>query len=260
MKLEIDEKKLEQIMKDFHVLTGFRIVLFDNQYNEIISYPKHHCLFCQNMKTSPDTNLLCQKSDETSFAKCKEKNKLIIYHCHAGLIEATAPLIDQDTVIGYMMFGQITDNPSNIFTPDIPLKTNEQIESAAKIMEACTFYLIYQNAVSARKDNFITNMDNFLINHISDDLSVEAITKELGISKTKLYDTCNLYYGHSIAKHIKLLRIETAKKLLTTTNLSVSYIAGEVGFEDYNYFCRIFKKETGISAKKYRMQKSASFH
>ena len=252
MKIEINEQKLESIMKDFYVLTGFRIVLFDNHYKEIRSYPKYDCSFCQKMKSSPDTKKLCQKSDETSFEICKEKNELIIYHCHAGLIEATAPLIDQDTVIGYMMFGQITDNPLNTYTKDIPLKSREQVEAAAKIMEACTFYLIYKNAVSARKDNFITNMDTFLMSHLSEDLSIEKITKELGISKTKLYDTCNLYYGHSIAKHIKLLRIEAAKKLLIETNIPICDVAMEVGFEDYNYFCRVFKKEVGMPAKKYR--------
>jgi AraC-like DNA-binding protein len=32
----------------------------------------------------------------------------------------------------------------------------------------------------------------------------------------------------------------------------VTAIADEVGFCDYNYFCRVFKKEAGIFAKKYR--------
>ncbi|MCJ7846063.1 MAG: helix-turn-helix domain-containing protein [Blautia sp.] len=32
----------------------------------------------------------------------------------------------------------------------------------------------------------------------------------------------------------------------------VTAIADEVGFCDYNYFCRVFKKEADISAKKYR--------
>lgn len=252
MKLEINDQELENILKNFHILTGIRIALFDNNYTEIYSYPKEGCSFCQKMKSNPDTAGLCAVSDRTSFERCREKNELILYHCHAGLIEATTPLIDQDTVIGYMMFGQISDNPLKTYTPDIPLKSPEQIEAAAKIMEACTFYVIYKKAVSAKRDNFIANMDQFLNEHLAEDLSILNITKELGISKTKLYDTCNEYYGHSIAKHIRILRIEAAKKLLSDTDMPVSKVATDVGFDDYNYFCRVFKQMCGVPAKKYR--------
>ena len=55
-----------------------------------------------------------------------------------------------------------------------------------------------------------------------------------------------------IAEHIKNLRIEEAKRLLVETDLPVYQIADQVGFTDYNYFCRVFKKEVGLPAKKYR--------
>ena len=252
MRLEVNAKELEPILKDFHILTGIRIVLFDISYREIYSYPKESCSFCRKMKENSDTRTLCDESDKASFEKCSENKELFIYHCHAGLIEATMPLIDQGSVIGYMMFGQISDNPLRTYAADIPLKSPEQIEAAAKIMEACTFYVIYKNAVSAKRDNFILNMDRFLKEHLSEDLSVSNITKELGISKTKLYDTCNDYYGVSISKHIKELRIAAAKTLLRETDYPVSRVASEVGFDDYNYFCRVFKKEVGMPAKKYR--------
>ena len=249
MKLDINVKELENLMKNFYVLTGIRIVLFDTNGNNIYSYPGYDCQYCQRMKAKPDTCKLCRLSDQASFAKCREKGELIIYHCHAGLIEATAPLIDHGTVIGYMMFGQIADRKNEAH---IPVKTSEQIEAAAKIMEACTFYVIFKDAVRVSRDNFIANMDQYLRDHLSCDLSVQNITKELGISKTKLYNTCNLYYGHSIAQHIRLLRIEEAKRLLTTTDYTVSEISDMVGFEDYNYFCRVFKSIVGMPAKKYR--------
>lgn len=276
MKLEVNAPELENLMKDFHLLTGIRIVLFDNECHELFSYPKSHCHFCQMMKSADKTRRLCEASDRASFEKCRERNELILYHCHAGLIEAAAPLREQNTVIGYMMFGQISDasNENELFeiikksrpatqapaappelsrfTGDIPLKSREQIEAAAKIMEACTFYVILKNAVRLRRNNFIHNMDQFLCANLSGDLSVEAIAKELGISKTKLYDVCNLYYGHGIAEHVRSLRIETAKRLLTETDRPITAIADAVGFADYNYFCRVFKRVMGMPAGKYR--------
>lgn len=252
MKLEFNENELENLMKDFYLLTGIRIVLFDTAYQELFSYPKHHCAFCQNMKSGKDTRKLCEESDQASFERCKLEGRLILSRCHAGLIEATAPLIDHNTIIGYMMFGQISDDPNRAYTPDIPLKTTEQVAAAAKIMEACTFYVLMKNTISARRDNFVTNMDRYLMEHLTDDLSIEGISLALGISKSKLYQNFNKYYDCGISEHIRMLRIEKAKKLLADSDLSVTEISDAVGFSDYNYFCRVFKKEAGIPAKKYR--------
>ena len=84
MNLEYNEMELHELMKDFYVLTGIRIVLFDLDYNELLSYPEHNCAFCSQMKSQEHTLALCSQSDHTSFQKCKETNRLVIFHCHAG--------------------------------------------------------------------------------------------------------------------------------------------------------------------------------
>ena len=265
---------MKELMKDFFLLTGIRIVLFDQNYHELLSYPDTHCRFCQIMKNSRETSRQCDESDRTSFQKCQREKHLIIYHCHAGLIEAAAPLMDNRAVIGYMMFGQISDAADTAelacilkknsglrprkeaetadLTEDIPIKTGDQIQAAAKIMEACTFYLILKNTIHIRRDNFIRNMDQYILEHLSEDLSVESITAFFGVSKTRLYKAYDLYYGCGIAEHIRSLRIEEAQKMLRDTDLPVTQISDRVGFSDYNYFCRSFKKYTGMPARKYR--------
>ena len=42
------------------------------------------------------------------------------------------------------------------------------------------------------------------------------------------------------------LRIDRAKELLRDTDKSITEIAADVGFDDYNYFCRVFKKSADI--------------
>ncbi|MCD8022615.1 MAG: PocR ligand-binding domain-containing protein, partial [Lachnospiraceae bacterium] len=101
------------------------------------------------MKSTPSGLQKCQESDTYSFRQCNANQHLIIYHCHAGLIEATAPLIDNHIVIRYLMFGQISDaksmkelkkllsdvptvdeaTPSEDIFSEIPLKTDEQIRA-----------------------------------------------------------------------------------------------------------------------------------
>lgn len=51
--------------------------------------------------------------------------------------------------------------------------------------------------------------------------------------------------------YLTKIRIERAKLLLTDVGMTVGECAESVGYRDVNYFCRVFKKETGVSPKKY---------
>lgn len=270
--LTLNKTSLLELMQDFYILTGIRIVIFDSTYQEILAWPQSRCDFCRLMHEHEASSKKCDESDYNSFERCRQKGALEIYHCHAGLVEATAPLIDNGIIIGYIMFGQISDLSSenetiamlksvidkyklqpcleHIF--HITHKTSEQILAAAKILEACTFYVLLKNMITMQRRNFITNLNAFLIEHLSEDLSVERLMREFQISRNKLYESANEYLGQGIAEYIKNLRLKEARRLLKETDLAVYEIADKVGFNDYNYFCRIFKKEIGMPAKQYR--------
>lgn len=272
MKLDFNETQLLALMKDFYTLTGIRIVLFDDEYQELLAYPLENCAFCAHIKENATTKKFCIESDQNSFQQCKTTRQLIIYHCHAGLIEAVIPLIDNHIVIGYLMFGQISDASSpNVLKETlmqtslkkymdgleplfstIPLKNSKEIHAAAHIMEACTYYALMNESIALRKQNFTKHLTEYLLPRLNEHLDADQIAKSLGISRSKLYLSCDKYLGMGIAEYIRTLRMEQAQHLLKASPYSITTIANMVGFEDYNYFRRVFKKETGYSAKKYR--------
>ena len=47
MRLSYDRSELLELMKDFHLLTGIRIVLFDPNFTALLSYPPEDCAFCR---------------------------------------------------------------------------------------------------------------------------------------------------------------------------------------------------------------------
>ncbi|MBO4283190.1 MAG: helix-turn-helix transcriptional regulator [Clostridia bacterium] len=57
--------------------------------------------------------------------------------------------------------------------------------------------------------------------------------------------------GFSPNVYLTKIRIERAKPLLRDEGMTVRECAESVGFDDANYFCRVFRKETGVSPKKY---------
>jgi two-component system response regulator YesN len=58
--------------------------------------------------------------------------------------------------------------------------------------------------------------------------------------------------GCSIIDYTLSLRINRAKNMLAAGTHTLSQIAERVGFEDYNYFSRVFKKRTGYTPSGYK--------
>ena len=65
--------------------------------------------------------------------------------------------------------------------------------------------------------------------------------------------------GKSIIDYLIDERIERAKKLLPDDSYTLSQVAAAVGFNDYNYFSRVFKARSGISPSAYRKMTFDSF-
>ena len=92
----------------------------------------------------------------------------------------------------------------------------------------------------------------------SDDLvnkglpSVQHIAETLNVSPNYLSDLLKVLTGQSTRQHIHDKLIEKAKERLSTTDLSVSEIAYELGFEHPQSFSKLFKSKNGMSPLKFR--------
>ncbi len=274
MALQLDGSQLETLMRSFYMLSGIRFVLFDADFHELIAYPQHNCDFCKLMKSCPQTRRKCKSADRRFFKKCEKQNALIIYKCHAGLVEAVMPLHENEKIIGYLMFGQITDraDKSSLYDKielwqekyaldgaalqqgiqNILYKTEDEILAAAKIMEACTSYIIYKELITPENDKIFVAAKGYIEAHLHEDISAEALCKALQIGRTKLYEIFKNELKMGVSKYILRRRMHRAKKLIKTTELPISEIAQSVGFTDYNYFSRVYKKTYGRSPKSYR--------
>ena len=273
MKFKINFEKLLDIMQAFYSLTNIKIVIFDAEHNIICSYPESDCTFCKKIKSIPTISKKCANSDLQVFNKCKKEEKLILYTCHAGLVEACAPLKQNGIVIGYIMFGQISDLPcrdalnQNIssvckeyglneteflrVSKTIKLKSYESIMATAKIFEACISYIILNEMFLPEHDKIILESETFIDNHL-ENVSVTELYKHLNISRTALYEIFKKKTGLGVTEFIRKKQFEKANQLLKETDLPINDIANLCGFNDYNYFSRVFKKRYGISPKNIR--------
>ncbi|GAA3412331.1 AraC family transcriptional regulator [Paenibacillus hodogayensis] len=88
--------------------------------------------------------------------------------------------------------------------------------------------------------------------HYRKPLSLEELAQRFELSVSYIGLSFKKYTGHSFVKYIHHLRIEMADNMLQHTNISITDIAMEVGFESFRTFARVFREMKGITANQFR--------
>ena len=82
--------------------------------------------------------------------------------------------------------------------------------------------------------------------------TVRYVAETLNVSQKYLSSLLNVLTGQSTQQHIHGKLIDKAKEKLSTTDLTVSEIAYELGFEHLQSFSKLFKTKTKLSPLEFR--------
>ena len=93
---------------------------------------------------------------------------------------------------------------------------------------------------------------SFISSHYTEKITLNDISQATFYSAAYCENEFKKTTGKSIINYLIDVRVNAAKKLLAESSMSCARIAAAVGFDDANYFSRIFKKRTGYSPLKYR--------
>ena len=91
-------------------------------------------------------------------------------------------------------------------------------------------------------------------------ISTEDIARAAGVHVGHLHRIFPAETRMRIGEYLTHLRIEKAKSLLMHTDIPSSSIATRIGISSQQYFCRMFKKETGMSPQEYRKSYALTCH
>lgn len=270
-----NKEKLDKLLYDFYRLTGLAASVWDSQVNLLSFQPKNMCRFCTMVKSSPLGRKRCNESDKAVCMECAKTGKPTTHYCHAGLVDTAVPIKFKDTVLGYIIFGQVTDDSDiklNELCKELKLDYNEmsnaygelekydkeRISSAASIMKNVTAHLWLSEYIEIGFNAVAQEIDDYIRANLKEKLTVEKLCERFFISKNRLYDISRQWFKMTVGEYITSLRVEEAKRLLASTDLSVKEVSSAVGISDYNYFTKVFKNSVGIPPLKYK--KGYPFH
>jgi len=93
--------------------------------------------------------------------------------------------------------------------------------------------------------------------HYNENITLDDLAERFFVSKPTLLYNFKKYTNRSPIDFLLTVRIQTAKKMLVSTKLSVGEISDACGFSSANYFGLIFKKKEGLSPLSYRKNQLA---
>lgn len=102
------------------------------------------------------------------------------------------------------------------------------------------------------QDDVITTVKRYVREHIQDDIYIADIAKQVFLNEQYLMRTFKKSTGVSILEFITGERLWLAKELLINTNYPINRVADMVGYGNYSYFTKIFKRNTGLTPQGFR--------
>lgn len=103
-------------------------------------------------------------------------------------------------------------------------------------------------------DPIVEKLTQYIQTHYCDHITLESAADEFYMNPSYFSTFFKQKTGESFKHCVTRLRIEKAKKLLLETDLKTYDIAGLIGYEDFRYFCKLFKTVTGKTVMAFRRE------
>lgn len=144
------------------------------------------------------------------------------------------------------------DKISRQFAIEIEQCTNDvQLMKLSTDMIRKYCLLIHNHTVKKYPDN-IRDCVTYIDLHYNEDLTLKKMAEYLSINSSYLSTLFKKEVGKTVTEYVTQTRIKQALLLLNSTKQSIRDVASQCGFDDINYFSRVFKNYQGMSPSSYR--------
>ncbi len=275
MSVEFDTKKIQAALQDFYNATGIDADLIKPDFTSACHTQQNRCLYCAKVQSTPAGLQACRSSDKLLLEKCAATAQAQDRVCHAGLVDVAIPIIYDEQIIGYLIFGRMKSNLNfsslKEYIAGLGLNTEEakeayaqlpfydaqRIRSVSNIATLICKYILLENMLRPKVSDSIDKATAYIRDNLHRPLSIQSISRGAGVSKSVLYKAFHQRFHCTVSSYIKEKRVELSLGLLTDTELSVEEISQRVGFSGASYYSKVFKAQKGISPLQYRKKNAA---
>ncbi|MBR5271495.1 MAG: helix-turn-helix transcriptional regulator [Clostridia bacterium] len=184
----------------------------------------------------------------------------VTYHCiiiDYDFLTQVAGIPEQHNFIPSVCNEKLYNHLNNAMEEFNKKKHGYDIAVKAEILNAlCVLYRISPNSIQKSDNTYIKDAIRYIKNNFNRDISLEDIANSASLSKYYFTRLFKSYTNCTVNEYIRSVRCREAEYLLSHSNLSVSEIATQCGFNDISYFTKVFKEETGLLPSEIKTKKN----
>ncbi|OUS69789.1 two-component system response regulator [Paenibacillus sp. MY03] len=138
-------------------------------------------------------------------------------------------------------------------------KAIEDAKSASEALNCLDAFIAEAEACISDKAALPGNANmkkllDYIHQHYAEPLNLTDMAKHFHFNASYLSSYFSAHNSEGFVDYLHKVRIEKAEELLRKGDAMISEISGMVGYSDHSYFCKVFKKSTGLSPSRYRRQ------
>ena len=245
-------------------------VVFQGNYDNVllarsVGHRVHNAPICKFIMKKRGDYRECYRCRYTVGRMVNRSRKPVEGYCPNGVYEYCSPVIYQDKVVALIYIGNILLNPEEqlprlerevtpkLFSTMDRMYTAEDCRRTAEIVSSyITLLLDSYGITESEHDPLVEKIKRYILENYAFGFSVADLADTFGYNEKYLGRVFKKRSGQSIKEYCNALRINEAKKLLMSTELPVSEIAGLIGFNNITYFNCVFSGHTGMSPGAFR--------
>lgn len=135
-----------------------------------------------------------------------------------------------------------------------PFDEDEIAELLQKAIEILNKDNTATSMLQDTKNNSLQQILKFVDDNYMSDITIQELAKRYYLNPNYLSQLFKRELGLTFTEYLTAARMRTAQDLLHTTTLSIREISENIGFKDYFYFIRRFKKETQKTPGQFRKE------
>ncbi|MEY3500200.1 MAG: hypothetical protein RL308_1869, partial [Bacteroidota bacterium] len=246
------------IVEDNIDLQNFIQELFKDKYNVFVAENGEQAIEIANKNAIDliisDINMPIMDG----FDLCENiKTTLITSHIPVILLTAKTSSTHQDKgyIIGADAYITKPFNSSILVT-----RVDNLLKSRANLISKFKKDLILEPknlTVTSADELFLETAISIVEKNITNqDFNTKIFTEEMNMSRTVLYTKLKALTGQNLSEFIRMIRLKKSGQLLIQTQMNISQIAFEVGFNDLKYFRECFKEYFEVTPSEYKRKMS----
>lgn len=260
-----EHEEVENEKKDFHI-----VIAEDNK--DLLKLlqgnfkSKYHVKCCENGRDAwryiqdktPDLVITDVMMPYMNGTELCSRIKEDINTCHVPVLILTAKANPESRLEGLMKGADAyVSKPFSMEELEIRVENLLKARNVMKVkMSELSRIENLQIPTTNHEQAFVEKIYGIIQEYITNsELNVQFLAEKLNISRSNLHTKLKMLVGMNTTEFINTVRINKAKELLSTEDLTISEVTYKVGYNDSAYFNRIFKKMTGMTPGEFKRSK-----